>query len=91
MRYRPDCAAAIHQISGTSSRARTIPSPALHPNAVANIAELESGPFTHHLSGECGSVVVLFRFGPDVDTHDAVQRAGVGRVALRIRGGGDGE
>ena len=48
---------AAYQISGTNSRGRTISSPALHPNAFANASEFESGPFTRHLSGECGSVV----------------------------------
>ena len=57
MRYHNGYQAAIYQIFGTNSPARTISSPLLHPNAFANVSEFDSGPFTRHVSGECGSVV----------------------------------
>ena len=41
-----------HQMRGTISVALTIGSPGLHPNAVANSALFDSGPFTRHCSGE---------------------------------------
>ena len=48
---------AAYQISGTTSRGRTIASPALQPNAFANASEFDSGPFARHSSGACGSAV----------------------------------
>ena len=50
-----------YQIIARLSSGRTMASPGLQPNALANSGMLETGPFTRHSAGECGSVLVSMR------------------------------
>ena len=47
---------ADYQMRARVLALRTIGSPSLQPNALANSGMFESGPFTRNLPGECGSV-----------------------------------